>query len=250
MKNNRFYLVFITLLLIYSCKNDKSSFSEEVIMQGEFNNAQDLLKVGKWYYFTSNQDTLKYGNYRNGLKNGVWKYFYNDTIYNIEWDVYVSDFLKINYPSKWQVKKIENFLFYTSKDTLTGFNIIRKTSPFSMENYLKKYLKDLKKATENKINNLNFKKEILQDSMVLYKGSFSYFDSDNTEIFCITSLFKYKNSIYDCTYFKKGATNIIDEAIQGDIVTSIFIKNEEIFKIPAILYTKSLKFDSENNWIK
>ncbi|WP_373060303.1 PsbP-related protein [Zunongwangia sp. H14] len=218
-----------------------------VSVSGEFNNSQDLIKTGLWHYFDSKSgDTLKFGNYKHGHKHKMWTYFYGSGSYKIEWDTYNNSGFSVDYPSTWKTTDKEGFLFYSLKDSVYGYNVTHVGG--KDENELETYLKDfLKRVNKFNVNDISFKKEILQDSIILYNGSFTYKNKKGISISCISSIFQKDNYIYDCTYFKRGSSNLEkkDFLIEKEMTTSIFIEDEQLFIVPYI--TKSTQLEINFN---
>lgn len=242
-------IIYIVLIIFIGCENPKG---EEAILYGEFNNSTELLKTGIWYAINPyDGDTLQIGKYKNGFKDGSWKYFYTNKTFTINWKVVQGNNIKINIPENWRTKVVEPFLFYSVKDTLKGFNIIR-TKSTKLNDYLERYFNEIKGLSDARLSSLTFQKEIIQDSIVFYSGSFSYLNKNKYPILCLVTIFEYGGDIYDCTYFvkNKSKATFIDEIVKESIVTSIFINNKQIIIIPTVLSAEKLSFDKNNNWLK
>jgi len=236
MRKIRYLLIIPLLLIIFSCKKNKS-LTKQVNVLKEVGNLKDSLESDKWTLY-SNDKLVKKGSYLGGLKTGIWEYHYNDSIYKLEWDTYKYDSLNImfNYPKNWVVKKNHEYLFLaqpipkipSNYCVALRYNKINKK--LDLNSYLKILYEQIKNDKEEITSKYELKKVTFSSDEIIYYGNFSSV-LNNTKYLTYVFYMDYKDFIYDFSYktLRNNNHDIVNKAIFGDIIYSIFINNKKIF---------------------
>ena len=241
-------ILFSVLVIVTSCENYNYK-DEDLIIKGRFSDTNESLKEGYWYYIASQTgDTLKYGEYDEGHKTGNWKYTVEDQTKTINWKIFKGNNFSINYPRGWEVIQNDDFLFYTVRDSLSGFNIVEKkldTIP-NEEMYFEEFLENLGRLN---LQSISYEEKTIQDDIKVYDGNFTYLKNDSTKVSCINTILFDGNRIYESTLFQRGNESLTenDYLMQKEILYSLFIKNKPLVLLPYISDQKNIKINLNKN---
>lgn len=116
----KYYLI---LFFFISCIDDRRD-NERVRSEGEFNSVGT--ETGKWKYYSTSNELLEEGDFENGIRVGLWRYYfprqdsilwmkYNDS--GIRISTNVPDFLNLHESS-------DRLISFKNKDTSKVFNLV------------------------------------------------------------------------------------------------------------------------------
>jgi hypothetical protein len=223
MKGYTISLLLIGLVNLLSCNQNKEGynftyninegwFSDKTLVKG--NVTQSFIPSGKFTIYKLDGKTLQSeGYYKQGIKNGVWRYFQVDTTYQISW-VKNNDVLKYEIPvlDNWEIKgseKHELYAFELNQDSLIvgRYSIALRDwnkSKSDFEGYCKQYSLKLEEMGLSAQGNYAPQFSSVDNSTKLWLQEYKGQDNSGDDIIVYSALLKtkYHQELLELNYVK------------------------------------------------
>jgi len=112
-------ILTLTIISVFICSCNgkvkeyyRLSYSEstsKLIINGNITN--NKLENGDWTFCNSAKKMISKGFYADGMRLHNWVYDINDTLVQVNWNIFTSKELKINYISNWVIDPDSSFMF-------------------------------------------------------------------------------------------------------------------------------------------
>lgn len=239
------YLVVAVLIILTGC-NKKSNLYEYAMYQNSYlkfwresinQNIANKIEDGDFLVMTPEGDTLMFGKYKNGFKEGEWKYYpTNIKSIKVDWTKYNSedDPLSINYPIGWQLIKSKRRPFQATFPTTSEMKgdkyfIILQHKEAEISMTLDKYWETYNQQT--------FQNDSVQSYLLrkFSRDEGEYFFSTYTirrnseELMIFNFLGEMDSTIYDITYSSLKDEEDKKYTIFLDMMRSLRVDNKRFF---------------------
>ena len=120
------YLLLTTALTIAIASCDKKSSENQKVNQLYITDEGDSLETGFWIFEPGASGVRKYGNFKDGFRDGAWTYRTKTDSTTIKWMVWNMDSLKLNLPD-YVARKTESVAL-NLKSLTTSFTVFEQTT--------------------------------------------------------------------------------------------------------------------------
>jgi len=245
-KGLHFILVVLT---VSSCLDNPKKSSTETCSTGQYANGRE---VGLWIYKTDNGSVIEEGNFDQGVRVGMWKYYFprKDSIVWIKFSN-ISGSILTNIPELFILKdNYDSLVYFEYSDSSKIFNLVigsdKSLTIFNLEQYENQLYKDLKnvqfqvlKATSQKIKTESGRQYIYHRIFGRRKDSkdlviYNIAEINNNKFFEISVRAEPEFDEKAKTIFFSIIPNLFMDSSrfinQKDIITSIKGSNHEVNK--------------------
>jgi hypothetical protein len=233
---------YVLIVFLFSCKNDGIIYEYISVQNNDVklwdfpipDKTRDIFENGDWVLKTPENDSIVHGKFEKGFREGTWTYFPSSTHpTQVNWSVYESRLLSINYPSEWKIyeSNVRPFQagFPFPEDRDDRYFIILSYYKDSVDMTLEEYWRLYNTRTfENDSIKSYIQYKFEQGRKLFYYSEYTLVRADET-ILLFNFLGEEDSMIYDITF---SSMNINDEKkriIFFEMIRSLFIKGTRFF---------------------
>lgn len=243
--HNLFSILLFTTLAI-SCDN-KPEHNQDV-NQLYITEKGDSVETGPWIFEPGRSGVSKRGNFKDGFRDGMWKYKHQGDSTAVNWIVFAKDSIKLNLPAhvKFTEQQIPVLFLARLRDnsehsyyTLLRYNL--KEVRASVYDYIFQYIQSLEnssleKLEKREVRKFNFKKTQVFRVKVDLRGQRNYQ--------AISYIFTSGDMLYDLT-FREELDKIteIDLEVFSDMLYSFQASDFDPFNFNNKRYTTEENVD-------
>lgn len=201
-KPHNLFLIILLTSLVTSC--DKRTEHTQKINQLYVTEDGDSLETGPWIFEPGRSGISKRGNFKDGLRDGIWKYKHKGDSATVKWKVFAKDSIKLNLPDhvKFTEQEIPVLFLARLRDdsehsyyTLLRYNLREINA--SVYDYIFQYIQSLENSSVEKlekreVKKFNFKKTEIFRVKVNLRGQRNYQ--------AISYVFTSGDVLYDLTF--------------------------------------------------
>ena len=243
MRTN-FIIFSIILSTFISCKKYNFNYYldegyENISIKGQIDENQ--VPNGDFIFYSDLGNVEAEGNYSEGYKSGVWKYYFNKKRFEIEWKTNSFLNLKFSLPSSWTLK-IKDSIFYAyqmkEQEVSDKFMIdIHDLSEFngSSENFIRAFKSDMEINFGHKGTIIDLTNELKNnfdlDNVALFNSA-GISIKENVKLYWFSFLFQsiQKNKIIEISYMTRPKQKDFKNKLFNDIIIDLHIQDTLVLK--------------------
>jgi hypothetical protein len=227
---------------------DKRAEEKQEINQLYVTEKGDSLETGPWVFEPGPSGVSKLGNFKDGFRDGVWKYKLKGDSATVTWMVFTKDSLKLNLPDSIKFTEQEMPVLFLARlrddsehsyYTLLRYNL--KEVKASLYDYIFQYIQSLENSSVEKLEKREVKKFIFKTTEV-FRVKVNFQGEQKYQ--AISYIFTSQDILYDLT-FREELANVdeIDLEVFNDILYSFRTTNFDPFNFNNKSYTKEETVD-------
>lgn len=243
-KTHTLSLILLLTTLIMSCDNRPEH--DQNVNQLYITEKGDSVETGPWIFEPGRSGVSKRGNFKDGFRDGIWKYKHKGDSTAVNWIVFAKDSIKLNLPAhvKFTEQEIPVLFLARLRDdsdhsyyTLLRYNL--KEVDASVYDYIFQYIQSLEnssveKLVKREVKKFNFKKTEVFRVKVDLRGQRNYQ--------AISYIFTSRDVLYDLTFREElGKVTEIDLEVFSDMLYSFQASDFDPFSF------NNKSFTSEEN---
>jgi hypothetical protein len=202
----------------------------------------DSVETGPWTFEPGRSGISKHGNFKDGFRDGIWKYEHKGDSMSVNWTVFAKDSIKLNLPGhvKFTEQEIPVLFLARLRDndehsyyTLLRYNLREVNA--SVYDYIFQYIQSLENSTVEKlekreVKKFNFKKTEVFRVKVDLRGQQDYQ--------AISYIFTSGEVLYDLTFREElDKVTEIDLEVFSDMLYSFQASDFDPFSFNNKSYT-------------
>jgi hypothetical protein len=246
IKTQNFLLIVMLTSLVISCDDRAKEIPE--INQLYVTDKGDSVETGLWIFEPGPNGVGKQGNFKDGLREGVWKYKAKGDSVLLKWTIFTKDSLILNLPNSIKLTEQEPPVVFLgqlrdstehSYYTLLRYNL--KEVNASVYDYIFQYIQSLENSTVEKLGKREIKKFTFKTTEI-FRVKVNLQGQQKYQ--AISYIFTSSDILYDLTFRKQlQIVDDIDLEIFNDILYSFHTTNFDPFDFNNRTYDKEETVD-------